>query len=55
MIRRYLAPGAYVVSLQNCMNEATIAEVFGWGKILGCITNNISVGLSAPGLIHAAG
>src|SRR6195256_5103738 len=23
LIRQYLAPGGYVVSLQNCMNEAT--------------------------------
>jgi 2-dehydropantoate 2-reductase len=29
LIRQYLAPGGYVVSLQNCMNEATIAEVVG--------------------------
>src|SRR5882762_3157592 len=32
MIRQYLAPGGYVVSLQNCMNEATIAEVVGGVK-----------------------
>ena len=55
LIKQYLAPGAYIVSLQNCMNEATIAEVFGWGKILGCIASNISVGLNAPGLIHRGG
>lgn len=29
MVRQYLAPGGYVVSLQNCMNEPTIAEVIG--------------------------
>jgi 2-dehydropantoate 2-reductase len=55
MIRQYLAPGGYVVSLQNCMNEATIAEIVGWGKTLGCIASNISVGLNAPGLIHRGG
>jgi 2-dehydropantoate 2-reductase len=55
MIRQYLAPGAYVVSLQNCMNEATIAEVFGWGKVLGCIASNISVSLVEPGHIHRGG
>jgi 2-dehydropantoate 2-reductase len=55
LIRQYLAPGAYVVSLQNCMNEATIAEVFGWGKVLGCIASNISVGLNEPGLVHRGG
>ena len=55
MIRQYLAPAGYVVSLQNCMNEATIAEVVGWGKVLGCIASNISVGLVEPGHIHRGG
>src|SRR5436190_3893456 len=55
MIRQYLAPGGYVVSLQNCMNEATIAEVVGWGRTLGCIASNISVHLHAPGQIHRGG
>jgi 2-dehydropantoate 2-reductase len=55
MIRQYLAPGGYVVSLQNCMNEATIAEAVGWGRVLGCIASNISVGLVAPGHIHRGG
>ena len=30
MIKQYLAPGGYVVSLQNCMNEETIAGIVGW-------------------------
>lgn len=55
LIRQYLTPAAYVVSLQNCMNEATIAEVVGWGKVLGCIASNISVGLVEPGHIHRGG
>jgi 2-dehydropantoate 2-reductase len=55
MIRQYLAPGGYVVSLQNCMNEATIAEVVGWGKTMGCIASNISVGLVEPGHVHRGG
>jgi 2-dehydropantoate 2-reductase len=54
MIRQYLAPAGYVVSLQNCMNEATIAEIVGWGKTLGCIASNISVGLSSPAISIAA-
>ncbi len=29
MIRQYLAPDAYVVSLQNCINEETIAGIVG--------------------------
>ena len=55
LIRQYLAPGGCVVSLQNCMNEATIAEVIGWGKTLGCIASNISVGLVEPGHVHRGG
>ncbi len=55
LIRQYLSPAGYVVSLQNCMNEATIAEVVGWGKVLGCIASNISVGLIEPGHIHRGG
>jgi 2-dehydropantoate 2-reductase len=52
MIRQYLAPDAYVVSLQNCMNEETVAGVVGWGKTLGCIASSITVNLPAPGHIH---
>ena len=52
LIRQYLAPDAYVVSLQNCMNEETIAGVVGWGKTLGCIASSITVNLPEPGHIH---
>src|SRR5437879_11780895 len=47
--------GGYVVSLQNCMNEETIAGVVGWGKTMGCIASNISVGLVEPGHRHRGG
>ena len=49
LIKQYLAPGGYVVSLQNCMNEETIAGVVGWGKTLGCIASNISVASARAG------
>src|SRR4029077_11928614 len=39
LIQQYLAPDGYVVSLQNCMNEETIAGIVGWGKTLGCIAS----------------
>jgi 2-dehydropantoate 2-reductase len=52
LIRQYLAPNGYVVSLQNCMNEETIAGVVGWGKTLGCIASSITVNLMEPGHIH---
>src|SRR5205809_8001984 len=48
LIAQYLAPGGYVVSLQNCMNEETIAGIVGWGKTLGCIASSITVELHAP-------
>jgi 2-dehydropantoate 2-reductase len=52
LIRQYLAPDGYVVSLQNCLNEETIAGIVGWGKTLGCIASSITVNLPAPGHIH---
>src|SRR4249920_2695927 len=52
LIQQYLAPDGYVVSLQNCMNEETIAGVVGWGKTLGCIASSITVNLPEPGLVH---
>jgi 2-dehydropantoate 2-reductase len=52
IIQQYLAPDGYVVSLQNCMNEETIASMVGWGKTLGCIASSITVNLPEPGHIH---
>ncbi|MBR0666659.1 2-dehydropantoate 2-reductase [Roseomonas hellenica] len=54
MMRQYLSPGGFMVSLQNCMNEATIAEVVGWGRVLGSIASSITVDLAAPGHVKRA-
>jgi 2-dehydropantoate 2-reductase len=54
LIKQYLAPGGYVVSLQNCMNEETVAGIVGWGKTLGCIASSITVELHAPGQVRRA-
>jgi 2-dehydropantoate 2-reductase len=54
MVRQYLAPGGYCVSLQNCMNEETIAEVVGWGRTLGAIASSITVELCEPGHVRRA-
>ncbi len=51
LIKPYLAPGGYVVSLQNCINEERIAGVVGWGKVLGCIASLIAAELVAPGRV----
>jgi 2-dehydropantoate 2-reductase len=52
LIRQYLAPNGYVVSLQNCMNEETVAGIVGWGKTMGCIASRITVELRGPGHVH---
>jgi 2-dehydropantoate 2-reductase len=54
MISQYLAPNGFIVSLQNCMNEETIAGVVGWGKVLGCIASSITVDLCEPGHVRRA-
>ena len=52
LISQYLAADGFVVSLQNCMNEETVAGIVGWGKTLGCIASSITVNLPDPGHIH---
>ena len=51
LIKDYLAPDGFVVSLQNCINEERIAGVVGWGKVMGCIASLIAAELVAPGRI----
>ena len=52
LIKPDLAPGGYVVSLQNCINEERIAGIVGWGRTLGCIASRISVELFEPGKVR---
>ena len=52
MIAQYLAPGGYVVSLQNCINEERIAAIVGWGRVVGAIAATISVDLHEAGRIR---
>ena len=52
LIKPYLAPDGYVVSLQNCLNEEKIASIVGWGKTLGVIASMISVNLYEPAKIR---
>ncbi len=49
LIRPYLAPAGYVVSLQNCINEERIAGIVGWGRTVGCVAHTISVRVEGPG------
>src|ERR1700757_1324922 len=54
LISQYLSPNGFIVSLQNCMNEETIAGVVGWGKTVGCIASSITVDLCEPGHVRGA-
>jgi 2-dehydropantoate 2-reductase len=54
LIAQYLAPHGFVVSLQNCMNEETVARVVGWGRTVGCIASSITVDLCEPGHVRRA-
>ncbi len=51
MIRQYLAPGGYVVSLQNCINEETIAGIVGWGRTLGAIASSSRWTAASRGMV----
>lgn len=49
LVRPYMAPDGFFVSLQNCINEERIAAIVGWGKTLGCIASLVAAELHAPG------
>jgi 2-dehydropantoate 2-reductase len=51
LIKDYLSPRGFVVSVQNSFNEEKMAKIVGWGRVLGCILNTIGVELTAPGKI----
>jgi 2-dehydropantoate 2-reductase len=52
MIAPYLAEGGFVVSLQNCINEPTIAAVVGWDRTLGMIAATLSAELHEAGKVR---
>ncbi|MCG8545135.1 MAG: 2-dehydropantoate 2-reductase [Alphaproteobacteria bacterium] len=54
MAMQYLAPNGFIVSLQNCINEETIANIAGWGRVLGTIASSITVDLCEPGHVRRA-
>src|SRR5438105_14611624 len=54
MIKQYLAPDGYVVSLQNCINEPVVASVVGEDRTLGAIASSITVELTGPGEVFRA-
>ncbi len=52
LIAPYLSSRGYIVSLQNCLNEETIASVVGWGRVVGVVASLISVDMYEPGRIR---
>lgn len=49
LVKPYLAPDGYCVSLQNCINEERIAAIVGWGRTLGCIASLVAADLYQAG------
>ena len=52
LVAPYLSPQGFVVSLQNCLNEETIAGIVGWGRVVGVVASLISVDLYEAGRIR---
>ena len=52
LIKPYLSQRGFVVSLQNCLNEETIANIVGWGRTVGVVASLISVDLFEAGRIR---
>jgi 2-dehydropantoate 2-reductase len=52
LIAPYLAADGFVVSLQNCLNEETIAGIVGWGRTVGVVASLISVDMYEAGRIR---
>jgi 2-dehydropantoate 2-reductase len=52
LIAPYLSSEGFVVSLQNCLNEETIAGIVGWGRTVGVVASLISVDLYEAGRIR---
>jgi 2-dehydropantoate 2-reductase len=48
LVCQYLAPDGFVVSLQNCMNEETVASVAGAYRTVGCIASTLAAELIGP-------
>jgi len=51
LVKPYLAPDGFVVSLQNCINEERIAAIVGWGRVMGCIISLLATELYEAGKV----
>src|ERR671935_1559126 len=52
LIAPYLSSRGFIVSLQNCLNEETIAAIVGWGRVVGIVASLISVDMYEAGRIR---
>lgn len=52
LVLPYMAPSGCLVSLQNGINEDTIARIAGWSRTLGCSVSALAAELVAPGRIE---
>jgi len=52
LVAPYLSSRGFIVSLQNCLNEETIASIVGWGRVVGVIASLISVDMFEAGRIR---
>lgn len=50
-MKRYLAPGGFMVCAQNGMNDETIASIVGRERVVGLVMSSIAVGLIGPGQV----
>jgi 2-dehydropantoate 2-reductase len=51
LIKDYLAPEGFVVTMQNSVVEPLVADIVGWGRTVGCIASTMSAEAYAPGCI----
>src|SRR5690349_11947060 len=52
LIAPYLSSRGFIVSLQNCLNEETIASIVGWGRVVGIVASLISVDMYEAGRVR---
>ena len=50
-IEPHIAPGGFVVSAQNSINEDSIASVLGWPKVVGCVVT-LGAGMYTAGHVE---
>lgn len=52
LIKSFLKPNGFVLSMQNSMNDEDIGAVVGYDKVLGCTLTRLGTELVSPGHIY---